>query len=534
MQQLITKEIPHSVSLAYCTQQLGDERRQMSLDDWAAHASEGFNYNEFYKLAPMLGLETDRPISTFSGGQERKAALIYTMCQHAEVYFFDEPTNHLDLPSILWLESYIKENLHSFLIVSHDLQFLEHIVDGYWAVHEKILRYYDGTYDQYQQRRELEEQALLHEHAKNVISLKQEERYRERGVTARRKRNQKRVEKLHQLRAILKETDTVAENSFAGFTHKTLPPGQMIVELNNYHPQFFQAGTVSTLEPITRIITRKDKIAIVGANGAGKTTLLRSLLSSTNDPTLRHRDNLRIAFLDQQRTLDNKLTPIDLVAGDSSHITIYTDKESYQLHPLTYLQRFGLDPQQARTPYGKLSGGQKMKVCLAKALALPVDVLVLDEPTNDLDIEAIEELAELLIEFNGLVLFVSHDRYLIDQCATETWYLTPKKIIMHPGGFAERFVSSLTAQIVKQHDLPVQEKKVVHEKPTNKSTSLKLKSLMTNIEQVEKSLADLQEKLLSPELYTASQRKELEQIQRKEKELSEKLAELYKEWERLE
>ena len=175
-----------------------------------------------------------------------------------------------------------------------------------------------------------------------------------------------------------------------------------------------------------------------------------------------------------------------------------------------------------------------MKVCLAKALALPVDVLVLDEPTNDLDIEAIEELAELLIEFNGLVLFVSHDRYLIDQCATETWYLTPKKIIMHPGGFAERFVSSLTAQIVKQHDLPVQEKKVVHEKPTNKSTSLKLKSLMTNIEQVEKSLADLQEKLLSPELYTASQRKELEQIQRKEKELSEKLAELYKEWERLE
>lgn len=531
MHQLVTKEIPHSLSLAYCTQQLPENLKHLSLNDWAAHAPDGFNFHEFYRLGQLLELDFERPVHTFSGGQERKAALVYTMCQHAQLYLFDEPTNHLDLPSILWLEQYIKTKLHSFLIVSHDLQFLEHTVDGYWAVHDKLLRYYEGSYEAYQQRREVEEQALMHEHARNVISLKQEERYRERGVTARRKRNQKRVEKLHQLRAVLKETDPTTQNSFSGFTHRSLPPGQMIVELSDYQPSYFNGTEQLLLEPITRIITRKDKIAIVGANGRGKTTLLKTLLQPDTHPALRHREHLRIAFLDQQRTLDNKLTPIDLVAGDSTYITIHTDKESYQIHPLTYLQRFGLETDHAKTPYGKLSGGQKMKVCLAKALALPVDVLVLDEPTNDLDIEAIEELAELLIDFNGLVLFVSHDRHLIDQCATETWYLTAKKIIMHPGGFEERFVDAMLTQ---------QPKKSVKKQPKEEAKTLdpsklqtQLKNILSKVDAQEAVLKIVQQELLDPILYERSQRAALEQLQKKEQELTSKLTLLYQEWERL-
>jgi ATP-binding cassette subfamily F protein uup len=530
MQQLIAKEIPHSLSLASCMQQLPDHLKEVTLNDWAAYAPEGFNYHEFYRLGSLLGLDFERPVATFSGGQERKAALIYTMCQQAQLYLFDEPTNHLDLPSILWLEQYIKTHLKSFLIVSHDLQFLEHTVDGYWAIHEKLLRYYDGSYEDYQQKRELEEIALMHEHARNVISLKQEERYRERGVTARRKRNQKRVEKLHHLRAVLQESEGVTENSFSGFTHRSLPPGQMIVELLGFQPTYYDGQKANLLPPLTKIITRKDKIAIVGGNGRGKTTLLRALLEPQDGPTLRHREHLKIAFLDQQRTLDNKATPIELVAGDSSHITLYTEKGSYQLHPLAYLQRFGLEADHARTPYGKLSGGQKMKVCLAKALALPVDVLVLDEPTNDLDIEAVEELAELLIDFNGLVLFVSHDRHLINQCATETWYLTPKKIIIHPGGFEQRFM-----QMMQQEAEPV-EPVTVKVAPSKAKASLQqssrsAKAVIMQIEKTETRLKALEELLMEPSLYEVGQKERLKQVQQEQNELTEKLVVLYKEWE---
>lgn len=527
MRQLASKEIPHSLSVAYCAQQLDTKTRELSLNEWVLDANESFDFNEFFKITQFLELPLDQPIKNLSGGQEKKASLAYTLCQHAEVYLLDEPTNHLDVPSILWLESFLLEKKAGYFIISHDLTFLEKIVQGYWAVHEGYLKFYPGQYEQYQQIREQEEITLANEHTKKQIALKQEERYRERGVTARRKRNQKRVEKLHQLRAELKNNNQGAQSSFSLMNQGDGIKLQKIIELKNFQPSYFDEGKPTLLPALNRIIHRQEKIAIVGGNGRGKTTLLKQLLSDS--PNIEHRDQLKIAYLDQNRLLPENETPFSLVAADSQHVTLTIDGKLVQLHPITYLARFGLSSDKASTPFGKLSGGEKMKVALAKALAYPVDVLVLDEPTNDLDIEAIEELSELILNFNGLVLLVSHDRHLINECATQTWYLTPERLVMHAGGFDESYVDKLKSSSKDQDN-----KKIIKTTPLKQLKKVDSDSLLKKIEEQEEKLELLHQKMVDPIFYQPDQKEALNKLKFEQKKIEEKIAILYQQWNNLE
>ncbi len=527
MRQLATKEISHSLSVAYCPQQLDSKTRELSLNEWVLDVNESFDFNEFFKITQFLEIPLDQPIKNLSGGQEKKASLAYTLCQHAEVYLLDEPTNHLDVPSILWLESFLLQKKSGYFIISHDLTFLEKIVQGYWAVHEGYLKFYPGQYEQYQQIREQEEITLANEQTKKQIALKQEERYRERGVTARRKRNQKRVEKLHQLRSELKNNNQGAQSSFSLMNQGDGIKLQKIIELKNFHPSYFNEGISKPLPVLNRIIHRQEKIAIVGGNGRGKTTLLKQLLSES--PYVEHREQLKIAYLDQNRLLPENETPFSLVAADSQHVSLTIDGKLVQLHPITYLARFGLSSDKASTPFGKLSGGEKMKVALAKALAYPVDVLVLDEPTNDLDIEAIEELSELILNFNGLVLLVSHDRHLINECATQTWYLTPERLVMHAGGFDESYVDKLKPTAKDQSS-----KSSIKTGATKQIKKADSDALLKKIEEQEQKLEDINQKLMEPSLYEASQKDALSKLKFEQKKIEEKISTLYSQWDDLE
>lgn len=518
MRQLVANEIAHNMRLAYCPQQLPLQRREKSLLQWLETADDDFNVHEYYRLCQFFGLDLDRPVLTFSGGQERKAALAYALCQNAEIFLFDEPTNHLDVSSIVWLENYIKSKLQSYMIISHDLTFLENIVDGYWAIHENKLRYYEGDYAAYLSKRETEENSLATEHTRKLLALKAEERYRERGVTARRSRNQRRVEKLKSLREEIKSKPRSTSLQFSDFTSSSMPASQMIIKLTEFVPTYFQEGRAVDLFALTRMITRKDRIAIVGENGKGKTTLLKRLLN-IEEANVEHRFNIQVSTLDQQRLLDPESTPIEIVASGRTEIAIQTDDKEHFLHPLSYLKRFGLQTDQAMTQYGKLSGGEKMKVCLAKALAKPVDVLVLDEPTNDLDIEAVEELAELLTQFNGLVLLVTHDRYLIDQCATETWYLTSKELVIHPGGFEARFLED-TANIKNKQG-----------SSSTKENRIQIKKIMKEIEKNEAKLSEIEIKLTDNGLYSKDSQGKLKSLQDSKSALCEHIDRLYREWE---
>lgn len=519
MRQLYHNDIAHTMRLSYCPQQLDASMREKTMHEWIQGVDEFFNFNEYYRLCQTFDLDMDRPVITFSGGQERKATLAYAMSQSAEIYLLDEPTNHLDVSSILWLEKYVKNHLKSYLIISHDLKFLENTVTGYWAVHENVLRFYDGTYQDYLRKREIEEAALLSEHTKRLVTLKQEERYMERGVTARRKRNQKRVERLHDIRATLKNVTHKSQLQFSDFTNNEMPASQMIIRLKDFIPHYYTGSQALALPSIHRVITRKDRIAIVGENGRGKTTLLYTLLKmhAQEDVTIEHRKQLNVAFLDQKRLLDPHATVLDIVAGGQTHIEIHANDKIINIHPLSYLKRFGLDAERAVTTYDKLSGGEKMKVCLAKALAKPVDVLVLDEPTNDLDIEAIDELAELLTQFQGLVLLVSHDRYLIDQCVTETWYLTPQELIMHPGGFEARFIDIATP--------------MAKEKKSSVSQDKTAKKVMARITILEKEIAEVEKKLTDHTLYESQHAKKLTTLLDQLEVLKRELGEKYAQWE---
>lgn len=450
--QLATHVLPHNSAIAYGSQQISaDFETSPSLNHCVLHAPEGFEAQDFYAITDKFGLDLDRPISTFSGGQQRQAWLAYILSQSAQLLLLDEPTNHLDLPSILWLQQYLLTHKTTYLIVSHDRYFLEALTEGYWGIYEKQLRYYAGNLQSFEKKRESEEQALFHEQRCDDQALAQEQRYKERGVTARRKRNQRRLENLEQLREKVAERSVDVGLDFSQNTGNMMPQKQQIVRLTQLCPTYYdpQREEAIKLPPIESILTRQERVALVGGNGRGKTTLLRHICGKGDGVWLR--DGLNIGIVDQHRTLDESKTVGQILSTDPHRVPIQDQQGAIQvLHPVTYLAGFGFEREDLTTPIPKLSGGQRMKLCLALLMRKPIDLLILDEPTNDLDLESLEELADFISQFPSLVILISHDRYLIDQCATQTWYLGPQGLQMDRGGVDSYRLDRLFAQKQRQ------------------------------------------------------------------------------------
>lgn len=520
-EQLASKNIYHNTSIAYGSQRSSEDfLNSPSLNHCVMHAPEGFDAQEFYNITQRFLLDLDRPLTTFSGGQQRQAWLAYTLAQNAQVLLLDEPTNHLDLPSILWLQQYLLQNKKTYVIVSHDRYFLDALVDGYYGIYEKQLRYYHGKLRDFEQKREVEEQTVISQQRCEDQSLAQEERYKERGVTARRKRNQGRLERLEQLREKVAGRSVEAGLDFSQQTSTGLPAQQQIVRLTNAVPQYYDPVKLKahSLPPVDVILTRQERVALVGANGRGKTTLLRHICEK--GPGVWLRENLNIGVVDQHRTLDETRTVGQLLSIDPHRVPIQNhDGTFHVLHPVTYLAGFGFKRDDLTTPVAKLSGGQRMKLCLALLMRQPIDLLILDEPTNDLDLESLEELADFIAQFPSLVILISHDRYLIDQCATQTWYLGATGLQIDRGGVDDLRLKNLFAKAPESESkklTPGRAKWQSHDR------------LIQKIEKFEEKLAQTDEKLSQdPSLFDPKNQRMLEEILQKRASLLKNIEELY-------
>ncbi|GAC1328229.1 MAG: ATP-binding cassette domain-containing protein [Beijerinckiaceae bacterium] len=365
-------------------------------------------------LIADLGLTGQEDPAKISGGEARRAALSRVLAADPDILLLDEPTNHLDLPTIEWLEATLKASRGALVLVSHDRRFLENLSQAtVWLDRGRTRRLERGFADFEAWRDKLleEEERDQHKLERKIVAEEHWVRY---GVTARRKRNMRRMGELAGLRQQKREARRqTGEVIFS--THEGRASGRLVIEAERIAKSFGQRVIVRDLS--LRIL-RGDRLGIVGANGAGKTTLINMLTGDLPPDSghVRLGANLDLASLDQRRAaLDPEATLADALTGGGSD---YVEVGGARKHVVGYMRDFLFQPEQAKSPVGRLSGGERARLMLARALALPSNLLVLDEPTNDLDLETLELLEELIADYPGTVIVVSHDRDFLDRVAT--------------------------------------------------------------------------------------------------------------------
>ncbi len=361
-----------------------------------------------------LGLSGDEDPANLSGGEMRRAALARTLAPEPDIMLLDEPTNHLDLPAIEWLETELKASRSAFILISHDRRFLESLSNRTVWLDRGSAKRMDQGFSFFEEWRDkvLEEEEV--EQHKLAARIATEEHWMRYGVTARRKRNVRRVDLLGSLRTERREyvgsMGSVRLTASSGDTS-----GRLVAETKKISKAFDERVIVSNLD---LLLLRGDRLGIVGPNGAGKTTLIK-LLTGVLQPdsgSIRLGTNLQIVTLDQSRqSLDpNSLLADVITGGRGNSVTLNGETK----HVVSYMKDFLFKPEQARTPVSVLSGGERARLILARELARPSNFLILDEPTNDLDLETLDLLQEMLADYKGTILLVSHDRDFLDRVAT--------------------------------------------------------------------------------------------------------------------
>jgi ABC transport system ATP-binding/permease protein len=367
------------------------------------------------RVISRLGLDAEAYFPALSGGLQRRVLLAQALVTEPDVLLLDEPTNHLDIDSIAWLEEFLREFSGALLFVTHDRRFLQRVATRILELDRGHLTDWPGDYANYLRRREerLHAEQLAAEQFDRKLA--EEEVWIRQGIKARRTRNEGRVRALKSLREERRERREQVGNVRLRVSD-TERSGKLVVEADDIS---YGWGAEPVIRHFSTLILRGDKIGIIGANGSGKSTLLKLLLGelAPQQGIIRHGTNLQIAYFDQLRAqLDVERSVQDNVAGGSDHIDI----NGASRHVLSYLKDFLFTPERARQPVKALSGGERNRLLLAKLFTRPANVLVLDEPTNDLDTETLELLEELLVDFAGTLLIVSHDRALLDNVVTST------------------------------------------------------------------------------------------------------------------
>ncbi len=362
-----------------------------------------------------LRLSGSMQVDALSGGTKKRVALAQALVAAPDLLLLDEPTNHLDIDAIEWLQTLLTERQGALVLVSHDRAFIDAVATRIVELDRGVLRSYPGSFATFEKTkaRELEDEAL--ERARADKLLAQEEVWVRKGVEARRTRSVGRVQRLVKLReqrvARREQLGRVKLELDAG-----LPPGKIVAELKHVGMQY---GERVLIENFSGTILRGDKVGLIGPNGVGKTTLLKLILGELQ-PTkgsVRQGTRLQVAYFDQMRAgLDLDATLADTISPGSEWIETGTSRK----HVMSYLTDFLFSPERANSPVRTLSGGERNRVLLARLFALPANVLVLDEPTNDLDIDTLELLEELLQSYPGTVFLVSHDRRFLDNVVTST------------------------------------------------------------------------------------------------------------------
>ena len=365
-------------------------------------------------LLNALGLTGSEDPARLSGGEARRAALAKVLAPEPDILLLDEPTNHLDLPAIEWLEAELKSLKSALVIVSHDRRFLADLTEATVWLDRGTTRRLDKGFSAFEEWRDTvleEEETARHKLDRQIV---REEHWLTYGVTARRKRNVRRLEGLMNLRKERRELKRAVGNVKMSVAEGDVS-GKLVIDADGISKSY---GERTIVRDFTTRILRGDRLGIVGANGAGKTTLLKLLTGELEPDSGRVRlgANLEIVSLDQRRaSLPPDLPLKEALTGGGSDTLIINGAPK---HVVGYMKDFLFTPEQARTAIGKLSGGERGRLMLARALALPSNLLVLDEPTNDLDLETLDLLEEMIADYPGTVIVVSHDRDFLDRVAT--------------------------------------------------------------------------------------------------------------------
>ncbi|MDR3214388.1 MAG: ATP-binding cassette domain-containing protein [Azoarcus sp.] len=381
----------------------------------AVEAANGWRLNQRVEQALVtLGLSADAPVASLSGGGVKRVALARALVAEPRLLLLDEPTNHLDLDGILWLEGLILSFAGAVVVITHDRVFMDRVATRIVELDRGRLTSHPGSFSDYQRRKAAELDAEAKANARFDKLLAQEEVWIRKGVEARRTRNEGRVRRLEALRR-----ERIARRDRLGQARLALDrgekSGQMVAELTHVCKSYSDKTVVRDFS--TRIL-RGDRVGIMGPNGAGKTTLLKLILGELlpDAGNIRRGARLSVAYFDQMRAqLDPDLPLTEVISPGSDYIEIGGDRK----HVIGYLGDFLFAPQRARSPVRSLSGGERNRLLLARLFARPANVLVLDEPTNDLDIETLDLLEELLSGYDGALFLVSHDRAFLDNVVTQ-------------------------------------------------------------------------------------------------------------------
>jgi len=406
--------VQHGKTVRYLPQEPDLTRFATTLDAAASGLGPFGDPHRAEHLLDRLGLTGQERPATLSGGEQRRCAIAQVLAPQPDILLLDEPTNHLDLPAIEWLESELGSMRAALVVISHDRRFLSNLTRAtLWLDRGQLRRQEKGFADFENWRDQVldEEETTRHKLDRKIVA---EEHWVRHGVSARRKRNQKRLGDLRTLRQGVRDQVgptgrvTMAQNSAD-------PSGKCVAEVKEATKRFGDRAVVSGLNIE---VQRGDRLAIVGPNGAGKTTILNMLTGSLkpDEGSIRLGANIQLVSLDQRRDrLDATTSLRDALTGGGSDVV---ETGNGPKHVASYMKDFLFTPDQARTPLSALSGGERGRLMLAIALARPSNLLVLDEPTNDLDLETLDLLQELLSDYAGTVLVVSHDRDFIDRVAT--------------------------------------------------------------------------------------------------------------------
>ena len=457
------------------------------------------------KLISQMGLEADVPFNTLSGGLRRRVLLARVLADEPDLVLLDEPTNHLDIESIEWLESFIRRQSETaFLFVTHGRAFLKSVATFVYDLDRGQLAGWNCDYRTFLQRKadlQADEAALWLKKAKK---LAQEEAWIRQGVKARRTRNQGRVEALRQLRLEFANRRT-AQGTSSIRIDTAAASGDRVVKIEDVS---FAYGDRPVIRHFTADILRGERIGVVGGNGAGKTTLLK-LLTGARAPTsgaVTLGTRVEMAFFDQLHAqLDPALTVKEVVAQDRDVVSV----GGVQKHVYSYLADFLFTPERARSPVKALSGGEKARLLLARLFLRPSNLLVMDEPTNDLDVETLELLEEQLLNYRGTLLVVSHDRAFLDNVVTSTYLLTGDgEVRVCAGGYAEakKLEKAVKAEKAERAEkaappsTPPPQPPQAPRKLNNRETR-ELEALPGKMETLEAEIAEIESTLADPSIY---------------------------------
>ncbi|MCJ2185967.1 ABC-F family ATP-binding cassette domain-containing protein [Novosphingobium beihaiensis] len=483
-----------------------------TLLDFALHGPDAPQQHEVEAIADQLGIDLSREAASASGGERRRAALCRALASEPDVLLLDEPTNHLDLAAIEWLESWLQRYNGAFVVISHDRTFLTRLTKATLWLDRGSLRRKDvgfGGFEAWEEEVQKEETRAAE---KLDAKLKIEAHWLERGVTARRKRNQGRLAKLWEMRAeraAMMSPAGTAKLAVAGDGSKT----KSVIVAEHVTKRFGAGDTQRTvLKDFNLRIQRGDRIGIVGANGAGKSTLLKILTGelAPDEGTVTLANTLTTIIIDQQRSLLKPEMKLRDVIADGSD---WLDVRGVRKHVQGYLKDFLFDPGLIDAKVGTLSGGERSRLLLAREFARPSNLLVLDEPTNDLDLETLDLLQEVISDYDGTVLIVSHDRDFLDRTVNLTLGLDGSgHIDVIAGGYADWEAKR------KQRTAPAKAKAKAEgaappPPPPPKKTKLSYKDqrdydlLPGRIEELEAAIVRDEEALADPTLYTRDPKK---------------------------